>query len=125
MRLRCTATMLVPHFSHEAITGMDSFDSSPDAIPRVWYDDGNLIIEAESSRFRIYKGLLADKSSFFSTMLSLPQDTSETLVDGCPIVHFQDSAQDVGIFLKAIYDPWYSHNTIPLTRTANLISEFY
>ena len=102
---------------------MDLFDSSPNAIPRVWYDDGNLIIEAGSSRFRIYKGLLADKSSFFSTMLSLPQDTSEKLVDGCPVVRFQDSVQDVGIFLKAIYDPWYSRVTVPLTYTANLTSK--
>ena len=98
---------------------MDIFHSSPNAIPRVWYDDGNLIIEAGSSRFRIYKGLLADKSLLFSTMLSLPPVASEQLVDGCPVVQFQDSAQDVGIFLKAIYDPWYSHGPFD-AHTTNL-----
>ncbi|RDB30260.1 hypothetical protein Hypma_007308 [Hypsizygus marmoreus] len=74
------------------------------SVSTVWFDDGNLILEADDSRFRISKGIVAAKSAVFREMMSLPQPCDQELVEGCPVVRLHDSAQDVGYFLKAIYD---------------------
>lgn len=69
-----------------------------------WFDDGNLILEAGKTRFRISKGVLAARSPVFKEMLLFPQPLDEELVDGCPLVHMHDAPEDVGYFLRAIYD---------------------
>lgn len=85
----------------------DSSEVFTPSITEVWYDDGNLILEAGDSRFRISKGILVSKSSVFREMASLPQPLDEELVEGCPLVCLHDSPQDLGYFLKAIYDSRY------------------
>jgi hypothetical protein len=71
----------------------------------VWYEDGNLIVRAESTLFRVYRGVLASKSTVFADMftVSSPGSSNETL-DGCDVVVLQDSAVDTGRFLKALID---------------------
>lgn len=69
-----------------------------------WFEDGNLILEAGETRFRISRGVLASQSPVFREMLVFPQPAGEELVDGCPIVRLYDSPEDVRYFLKAIYD---------------------
>ncbi|KAF9465095.1 hypothetical protein BDZ94DRAFT_1214956 [Collybia nuda] len=79
--------------------------NSPPPIP--WYEDGNLVLEAGNTRFRISKGVLAAQSPVFQEMLSFPQPPDEEAFDGCPVVRLYDSPDDVGYFLKAIYDSSY------------------
>jgi hypothetical protein len=71
----------------------------------LWFDDGNLILKAEDTLFRIYGGFLAARSSVFRDMLSFPppKEGNATL-DGCPIVFVYDSPADLGHFLRAVFD---------------------
>ncbi|KII86150.1 hypothetical protein PLICRDRAFT_700276 [Plicaturopsis crispa FD-325 SS-3] len=72
--------------------------------PDVWFEDGNVIVQAESTLFRIYKGILQARSSVFNDMFSFPQPSDQETIEGCPIVLVHDSAPDMAVFLKAIYD---------------------
>ncbi|KAF8148678.1 hypothetical protein B0H34DRAFT_668422 [Crassisporium funariophilum] len=81
---------------------------TPDERERVeglWFEDGNLILQAENSLFRIYSGFLAARSSVFRDMLAFPPpEEGNTIMDGCYIVPVYDSAKDMTYFLKAIID---------------------
>lgn len=73
-----------------------------------WYDDGNIILIARDVEFRVYRGILAEKSPVFSDMFSLPQPPAGSssapaaVADGsCPVVHLSDSPEDIRHMLRA------------------------
>ena len=52
----------------------------------LWYDDGDIVIQAETTQFRVSKGVLASFSDIFKDMSSIPQPLSdEEVIDGCPV----------------------------------------
>lgn len=69
-----------------------------------WFDDGNIILQAEGKQFRVFRGILAASSSVFGDMFTIPQPTDEKLVGGCPVVHLSDTAEDLHHVLKALFD---------------------
>ena len=79
--------------------------TEPTTVNDLWFDDGNLILKAETSLFRIYAGFLAAKSSVFRDMVSfpLPEEGNATL-EGCPVVCVYDTPNDLTHFLRAIFD---------------------
>ncbi|KAJ6509171.1 hypothetical protein C8R47DRAFT_1208369 [Mycena vitilis] len=79
-------------------------DYVPQRSPELWFDDGNLIVQAEDRQFRVYRGVLAARSPIFQDMLSFPQPSDSELVEGCPLVRLPDSALEVTAFLRAIFD---------------------
>ncbi|KIY44225.1 hypothetical protein FISHEDRAFT_52460 [Fistulina hepatica ATCC 64428] len=71
----------------------------------LWFADGTMVFQAENTQFRLYSGLLAGKSAIFQDMLAFPQPTAGgEMIEGCPLVRLQDSAEDATSFFKAIYD---------------------
>ncbi|KIM91580.1 hypothetical protein PILCRDRAFT_733 [Piloderma croceum F 1598] len=68
-----------------------------------WLDDGNIILQAESTQFRVVRSILSASSSVFGDMFSFPQPENENLVYGCPVVHVSDTAEDLHHVLKALY----------------------
>jgi hypothetical protein len=71
-----------------------------------WFDDGNIVLQAELTQFRVYRGVLAASSDIFADMLSLPQPTvkpGNIIVEGCPVVVLADSADDWHHVLKALF----------------------
>lgn len=76
----------------------------------VWFDDGNIIVRAGPGLtgdgliwgFKCHKSVLASRSPFFETLLSLPQAT-EHHIDGVPYVDFTDDWKDVWSFLRTLY----------------------
>ncbi|KDQ59529.1 hypothetical protein JAAARDRAFT_192038 [Jaapia argillacea MUCL 33604] len=72
--------------------------------PDLWYDDGSIIVIAQSTMFKVYKGRLSQCSSVFQDMFCLSSSSTQELLDGCPMVHLSDSAQDVTHMLRAIHD---------------------
>lgn len=70
-----------------------------------WFDDGNIVLQAENTQWRIYRGILSASSSVFADMFAIPQPaTGEDLVDGCPVVAVTDSAQDWKCVLDTLYE---------------------
>ncbi|KAJ6567037.1 hypothetical protein B0H19DRAFT_1139214 [Mycena capillaripes] len=73
-------------------------------VQELWFEDGNLVIQAGNSLYRVFRGILARASPIFQDMLSLPQPPDSDLVEGCLIVRLPDPETEVTPFLKAIFD---------------------
>ncbi|KAJ6548093.1 hypothetical protein DFH09DRAFT_1169783 [Mycena vulgaris] len=71
---------------------VDIQPSEPQRVQDLWFEDGNIVIQAGNSQFRVYRGILAARSP---------------LVDGCPLVQLTDAETEVTDFLKAIFIPEY------------------
>lgn len=72
----------------------------------VWFNDGNIVLQAEAVMFKVYQGMLCQESKLFQDMFSLPQPTpiDDSLVyDGCQVVELHESSEDLRVFLSAIF----------------------
>lgn len=70
----------------------------------VWFEDGNVIIQAESIIFRVHRGILSAQSPILRNLLSSLSDIKPAVFGGCPILSLTDHAKDVAHFLKAMMD---------------------
>ncbi|KAF7297800.1 hypothetical protein MKEN_01403700 [Mycena kentingensis (nom. inval.)] len=72
--------------------------------PNYWFDDGSIILQAETTQFRVAKSLLAIHSTVFRDMFSVPLPADEPLIEGCPVVALPgDKAADWTHLLDAMY----------------------
>ncbi|KAF7353921.1 BTB domain-containing protein [Mycena venus] len=78
--------------------------NGPHRIQELWFEDGNLVIQAGNKQYRVYRGVLAMHSPVFQDMFSFPQPPGSHLVEGCPLVNLPDSEVEVTSFLRAIFD---------------------
>ncbi|KZP28181.1 hypothetical protein FIBSPDRAFT_275953 [Athelia psychrophila] len=71
----------------------------------IWFEDGNVVIQAEGKQFKVHRGVLAANSSIFKDMFAMPQPLAEgeKTVEGCPVIHVSDSAADIAIVLRALF----------------------
>ncbi|KZP06404.1 hypothetical protein FIBSPDRAFT_322892 [Athelia psychrophila] len=93
--------------------------------PEMWLDDGNIVIEADKTQFKVHRSLLSAHSHVFKDMFSIPQGPSsaeEPTVEGCPVVHLSDSAVDVAIVLRALF--LGGHVTIREPVTIDIVAAF-
>jgi hypothetical protein len=83
-----------------------SNDSEAERCPELWFPDGNLVFRAENMLFRVYRGVLASKSTVFADMLAMPQPNAEDgeTFEGCPFVALTDSPVDIRRFLGVLHD---------------------
>jgi hypothetical protein len=86
----------------------ESSSGSLASRPRVkrsvpWFDDGNIILEAEQTQFRINRRILSEHSVIFKDMFDLSQPDGEGEVEGCPVVHLSDRAEEVQHVLDALH----------------------
>ncbi|KAJ7142086.1 hypothetical protein C8R43DRAFT_1016273 [Mycena crocata] len=84
---------------------VDTTPNEPQRFEELWFEDGNVVVQAGNRQFRVFRGILAARSPVFKDMFSFPQPTDSETVDVCPLVRFTDSAEDVTVFLKAIFEP--------------------
>ncbi|KAJ7155206.1 hypothetical protein C8R46DRAFT_911049 [Mycena filopes] len=85
---------------------MDTDESTPPhdltRAEGLWFEDCGLIIQAETTLFRVSRDFLAMRSPVFGDMLSLPPPKNAELMEGCPFVRLPDGAEDMTYFLKAL-----------------------
>ncbi|RXW19836.1 hypothetical protein EST38_g6018 [Candolleomyces aberdarensis] len=100
-------------------------------VTELWYDDGNLILQAGNALFKLYRGLLRAQSSVFDDMFAFPvPPEGNPALEGCPIVQTYDSAQDMKYFLKALlnsafFEPPPKPTTIPIVEGVLRLSTKY
>jgi hypothetical protein len=97
-------------------TGLDNIAENPTSVAQfrdlkrstdVWFDDGNYVLQAEDTLFKVYGGILSKYCLFFRTLLSLPQGGSpdQMMYENCPLIPLMgDAADEVGYFLRALFD---------------------
>ncbi|KDQ56618.1 hypothetical protein JAAARDRAFT_131820 [Jaapia argillacea MUCL 33604] len=102
--------------------------SSSNPIPfrrsDIWYEDGSVILVAEATGFKVYKGVLAANSEVFRDMFDLSVPSTGGSVDGCPIVLLSDDALDVKHLLNALLDREFfrpMENPQPFAVAASLL----
>ena len=62
----------------------------------VWLADGNCVVVAKNTAFRVYKGILSLHSELFRDLFSLPNSgSSSDMMDGCPTVTVADDPRDI------------------------------
>ena len=82
-------------------------ENQPLQISRFWFDDGNVILQAENTQFRVHRSLLSLHSNVFKDMFSMPQPTDTTTApnaDGCPVITIFDKASDLEYVLSIFYE---------------------
>jgi len=67
-----------------------------------WYDDGNIILQADFTQFRVHRSVLSKQSSVFEGMFLMPQHPNSE--EGCPVVFMPDRADDLSIVISMFYD---------------------
>ncbi|KAF7302874.1 BTB domain-containing protein [Mycena kentingensis (nom. inval.)] len=77
----------------------------PERVQELWFNDGNIVLQAENMQYKLFHGILALRSEIFRDMLVVGQQAAGEMVDGCPLVHLPDEARELTPFLKAIYIP--------------------
>ncbi|KII84021.1 hypothetical protein PLICRDRAFT_118702 [Plicaturopsis crispa FD-325 SS-3] len=81
--------------------------AQPTRSKTVWYQDGSIVLETESVRFRVHYSILAQNSPIFQDMMNFAEPHGEEYVDNCPVVMLQDSANDLESLLRALYEQSY------------------
>ncbi|KAI0720085.1 hypothetical protein C8T65DRAFT_736251 [Cerioporus squamosus] len=70
-----------------------------------WFEDGNIIVVAQQTAFRVHKSVLSRHSDTFSGLFTVPQPLEGAeKIEECPIVRISDSAHDFGHLLHVLYD---------------------
>ncbi|KAJ7061511.1 hypothetical protein C8F01DRAFT_1137629, partial [Mycena amicta] len=95
---------------HTAIMDVDDSSNQAGELRRIeglWFEDGNLVLQAGNALYKVYRGALATHSSVFSDMLSFPQPADGDHVEGYPLVRLPDAEVEVTPFLKALFIPTY------------------
>ncbi|KAF7344647.1 BTB domain-containing protein [Mycena venus] len=89
-----------------------------------WFEDGTIILRVENTLYRVYRGLLASRSTVFRDTFSMPQpqiDEERDEIDGCPVVQLHDKEKDFTCFLKALLQ-YGSYRSTPVSGLAELSS---
>ncbi|KAJ7061520.1 hypothetical protein C8F01DRAFT_1369051 [Mycena amicta] len=82
-------------------------ETRPRRIEDLWFDDGDLVLQAGQAQYRVYRVLLGMHSPVFRDMLGFPQPADYERVEDQPLVHLPDLEAEVTPFLKALFEPDY------------------
>ncbi|KAF7329394.1 hypothetical protein MKEN_00201000 [Mycena kentingensis (nom. inval.)] len=82
-------------------------DVQPDLLrpEYLWFDDGNIILRAENTIYRLHKSILSAHSEVFRDLFAVAQADVSEQIEGCPVVCIPDNAVEVTSFLRAVTDP--------------------
>lgn len=69
----------------------------------VWFDDGNVVVVADRTAFKVHRGVLSLHSEVFRDMFSIPPPEVDEALEGCPIVRVSDPASNIRQLLSILY----------------------
>lgn len=116
---RSTESICTFETAEEQASESDSDSLSPSGLVKhsdLWFTDGSVILQAENTIYRVHISQLSRHSMFFRDLFTLPQgcpadvshnDNDTNVLEGCPLIHLHDTAEDVSNLLTALYDGPY------------------
>ncbi|KAJ7151978.1 hypothetical protein C8R46DRAFT_913377, partial [Mycena filopes] len=84
----------------------------------IWFDAGNIVVRAEDTQFRVYKGTLCNSSTVLKNLVENVVDSKG--IEGCPLLFLSDSAIEVGHVLRTMFYRWSYPDDAPLPLEAIL-----
>lgn len=85
-----------------------SSNGDSDRITRsqYWFEDGNVVLQAENTLFRVHQSILSCHSQIFKDTFAMPQAPSDEneRIEGCPVIPLSDTAEDLGNIISLLYD---------------------
>ncbi|KAI0750320.1 hypothetical protein C8Q80DRAFT_1253846 [Daedaleopsis nitida] len=101
--------LTIEHSGNLALTVTGTHTVGFDRDPDMWFEDGNVVIVAQHTAFRVHRGPLSRHSVVFQDLFNISQPlvnstVSDDVYDGCPTLHVTDTVCDSKRFLGAIYD---------------------
>lgn len=91
----------------------------------IWHDDGSVVLQVESTLFRVHWSVISLHSPFFRDMRDLPQPADQPSIEGCPVVVLHDSSEDVQYFLHALYNPFVRSVGLDVTVAENVAADTF
>ncbi|KAF6759108.1 hypothetical protein DFP72DRAFT_1064071 [Ephemerocybe angulata] len=90
--------------------GMDERNGSEEIKQSLeyWFHDGSVVLQADSTQFKVHKAILERHSTIFKDVFAMPHPEGEPTVDGCALLHVQDSVDEIRCMLSALYDHSYN-----------------
>lgn len=82
-------------------------DARPESIvphPSLWFEDGTVVLVAQTCGFRVHKSILARKSEIMKDLFSLAQPLGGETFEDCPVVHLTDESDLLATFLDLLYN---------------------
>lgn len=73
----------------------------------LWYDDGNLLVVADYTLFRVHQGVLSSHSPVLKasiTMAEPSEDAPKNTKEGCLKITLDDAKEDVQHLIESLYD---------------------
>ncbi len=83
---------------------VDHTIAAMERVENLWFDDGSVVIKAQTKLFRVSRGILAAQSAIFADMFRVPQLPGAEQIHGCPVVNMPYQARDVTVFFRAMFD---------------------
>lgn len=92
-----------------------------------WEEDGDVVIQAKTTLFRIRMSRLVNASPIFEDMFKIGSGQThpeQETYQGLPLVTFYDEPQDLEYFLEALIRGWWMFS-LKLDSTVTLIFSFF
>ncbi|TDL16689.1 hypothetical protein BD410DRAFT_755186 [Rickenella mellea] len=83
--------------------------------PKLWFDDGNVVLTTSVSRFRVHRSVLSMSSPVLAGMLQPDRIRGEETYEGLPVFEINDNEVDFMHLLYFIYDRRYYQYGIETT----------
>jgi len=77
---------------------------------KFWFQDGNVVLQAEHTQFRLHRSVLSMHCPIFRDMFACSLPENGPTVDGCPLVHFSETLEDTENFIKILYKSIKTYN---------------
>lgn len=70
----------------------------------IWYEDGNVVLQAQNTLFKVHRGVLAGRSSTLKNCVAKVMiSPSAPPVEGCPVFVMKSLSQDITHMLHIFY----------------------
>jgi hypothetical protein len=70
---------------------------------KFWFEDGNVVLQAEHTQFRLHRSVLSMHCSIFRDMFACSLPENGLTVDGCRLINLSETLEDVKNFVKILY----------------------
>ncbi|KZV92453.1 hypothetical protein EXIGLDRAFT_790330 [Exidia glandulosa HHB12029] len=98
---------VTPRPTHRILSMKCSSGCSCSPITRCdefWFEDGNLVLQAQHTQYKVHRSLMSNRSDFFRDMLTLPDATEGT--EAAPLFLPDVGEKHFTILMKFLYSQW-------------------